>query len=225
MCISNVWGTNILLKKRVLILLLSLILLKGEDKDLCGSEEAFGFVALVRALLDESSWNTPHCWKTCHGANLQISLVYRMARAICMKHRCFCCGISSSSLILGRNAAIMLYWPKFPQKKEPNPWTLHERLCHIFLLISITLVESGCWWNLDSSPLHCPESWALSHDVCPSLWSCANRAQDQLQNNSLEHQWLIMMNSPSPSSHIPFLAFSKHPKKWGRCDLPFWVLC
>lgn len=47
--------------KGVLILLLSLILLKGADKDLCGSEEVFGFVALVRALLDESSWNSLHC--------------------------------------------------------------------------------------------------------------------------------------------------------------------
>lgn len=106
MCISNVWGTNILLKKGILILLLSLILLKGEDKDLCGSEEAFGFVALVRALLDESSWNTPHCSKTCHGANLQISLVYRTARAICMKHRCFCCSMAGMqpSCCTGQNS-------------------------------------------------------------------------------------------------------------------------
>lgn len=48
-------------KKGVLMLLLSLILLKEADKDLCGNEEVFGFVALVRALLDESSWNNPYC--------------------------------------------------------------------------------------------------------------------------------------------------------------------
>lgn len=190
------------------------------------SEEVFGFVALVRDLLDESSWNSPHCWKTCHGANLQISLVYRMARAICMKHRCFCCSISSSSLILGRNAAIMLYWPKFPQKREPNPWTWHERLCHIFVLISITLEKSVNWWNLDSSPRHCPKPWALSPDARSSLWSC-NYQQGPGPASKQPFGTLVTGHDEllAPSSHIPSSAFSKHSKKWGRCDLPLWVLC
>lgn len=146
-----------------------------------------------------------------------------MARAICMKHRCFCFSIISSSLILGGNAAIVLYWPKFPQKRESNPWRWHERLCHIFLLISVTLVKSGCWWNLDSSPHHCPEPWALTLILhCGA--AIANRAQDQLQNSPLENQWLTRMNSHLPSSHIPSSAFSTPLRNEGGVIHPYSAL-
>ena len=55
------WGQIFCEKKGILIPLLLLILLKGADKDLCGSVKIFGFADGVMALLDESSWNSTHC--------------------------------------------------------------------------------------------------------------------------------------------------------------------
>lgn len=47
-------------KTGILIPLLPLILLKVADKDFCESVEIFGVGSVVRVLLDESSWNSPH---------------------------------------------------------------------------------------------------------------------------------------------------------------------
>lgn len=103
--------------------------------------EIFGFAGVVRLLLDESSWNSPHCWKNCHGAHLQISLDLQAGQGHLYKAQMpLLQSISSSGLIPGRDAAAMFFWPKYPQKREPSPPTRNERLCHFFFLNSITLV-------------------------------------------------------------------------------------
>jgi len=110
-------GKNLLLKKGILIPLLLLILLKGADKDLCGSAEIFGFAGVVRALLDENSWNSLHCLKICHGAF--ASLTRSTGKP----------GPSVQST----DAAAAEY-----QQLQPHPW---QGRCHHVLLAKISSEE------------------------------------------------------------------------------------
>lgn len=217
-------------KTGILIPLLPLILLKVADKDFCESVEIFGVGSVVRVLLDESSWNSPHYWKICHGAHLQISLDLQGGQGHLYKAQMpLLQSISSSGLIPGRDAATMFSWPKFPQKREPSPRPRNERLCHLSHLNSITwvtLVNAG----LKSTPL--PQAsragFGASPNGHPSPWSCnchqcPGPASWQPFKASVP---ALTMTSPCPpSSHTASSAFSKHPKRRGRNDLPLRVLC
>lgn len=192
--------------------------------------EAFGFAGVFRALLDESSWNIPHCWKICHGAHLQISLDLQAGQGhLYAAQMPLLQSISISGLIRGGDAATMLSWPKFPQKREPSPWTRNERLCHFFLLNSITLVTLV---NTGPKPAPLPRASSAAFGAGPdghtSPWSC------NCQQRPGPASWQpfkasvpgLIVTSPHPSSsHTPSSAFSKHPRRQGKHDLPLRVQC